>query len=97
MKTKGEIVGPVESEFGFHVLRFVDRKPPKPIPYEAVSKKIIEAERERLRKQRTEALVAEVRNSSTVVIHRDNVEKLVIPVDPEIARKAMEDMSPAAK
>lgn len=97
MKTKGEIVGPVESEFGFHVLKFIDRKPPKPIPYEAVSKKIIEAERERLRKQRTEALVAEVRNSSTVVIHRDNVEKLVIPVDLEIARKAMEDKSAAAK
>ena len=97
MKTKGEIVGPVESEFGYHVLRFVDRKPAKPIPYETVSKKIIEAERERIRKQRTEALVADVRNSSSVVVHRENVEKLVIPVDPEIARRAMEEKSAAAK
>jgi parvulin-like peptidyl-prolyl isomerase len=97
MKTKGEIVGPVESEFGFHVLKFVDRKPAKPIPYESVAKKIIEGERERIRKQRTEALVAEVHNSPSVVIHRENVEKLVIPVDPEIARKAMEEKSAAAK
>lgn len=96
MTTKGEIVGPVESEFGFHVLKFVDRKPAKPVPYEAVSKKIIEAEREKIRKQRTEALVAEVRNSTSVVIHRENVEKLVIPVDPEIARR-MEEKSAAAK
>ncbi len=97
MKSKGEIAGPVESEFGFHVLKFVDRKPAKPIPYEAVSKRIIEAERERLKKQRTEALVAEVHNSPTVVTHNDNVTKLVIPVDPEIARRAMEEKSAAAK
>ncbi|MEO7742706.1 MAG: peptidylprolyl isomerase [Usitatibacter sp.] len=97
MKIEGEIVGPVESEFGYHVLKFVDRKPAKPIPYEAVAKKIIESERERLRKQRTDALVAEVHNSPSVVIHRENVEKLVIPVDPEIARKAMEEKSAAPK
>lgn len=97
MKTKGEIAGPVESEFGFHVLKFVDRKAAQPIPYQAVSKKIIEAERERLRKMRTEALVAEVRNSSSVVIHRENVEKLVIPVDPEFGRRALEEKSAAAK
>ena len=97
MKAKGEIVGPVESEFGYHILKFVDRKPAKPIPYEAVSKKIMEAERERIRKQRTEALVAEVHNSATVVTHNENVEKLLIPVDPEIARRAMEEKSAAAK
>lgn len=97
MKTKGQIVGPVESEFGYHVLKFVDRKPAQPIPYQAVSKKIIEAEREKLRKQRTEALVAEVRNSSSVVIHRQNVEKLVVPVDPEIMLRALEEKSAAAK
>lgn len=97
MKTKGEIVGPVESEYGFHVLKFIDRKPAKPIPYDAVSKKIIEGERERIRKQRTEALIQEVRNSPSVVVHRDNLEKIVIPVDPEIGRKAMEEKSAAAK
>ena len=97
MKTKGEIVGPVESDFGFHVLKFVDRKPAQSIPYQTVSKRIIEAERERLRKQGTEALVASVRNSSSVVIHRENVEKLVIAVDPEVMRRALEEKSAAAK
>ncbi len=97
MKTKGEIAGPVESEFGFHVLRFVERKPAQPVPYQTVAKRIIEAERERIRKQRTEALVAEVRNSSSVVVHRENVEKLVLPVDPAAVRRAAEDKSAAAK
>jgi parvulin-like peptidyl-prolyl isomerase len=96
MKTKGEIVGPVESEFGFHILRFVDRKPPTPIRYEAVAPRIIEAERERIRKQRTEALISEVRSAPTVVVHRQNVEKLVVPVDPESLRRALEDKPAAA-
>lgn len=97
MKTKGEIAGPVESEQGFHIIRFVDRRPAEQIPFEAVRRRIIEAEEERLRKARTEALVREVRSSPTVVVHRQNVEKLVIPVDPETMRKAMEEKAAAAK
>lgn len=97
MKTKGEIVGPVESEFGFHILRFVDRKPPMPIKYEAVAKQIIAAEQERLKKQRIEELVREVRSSASVVVHRQNVEKLVVPVDPAMLQRALEEKSAATK
>jgi peptidyl-prolyl cis-trans isomerase C len=97
MKTKGEIAGPIESEFGFHILKFVDRKPSVPIRYEAVAKQIIEAERERLKKQRTEALISEVRSAPSVVIHRDNVEKLVVPVDPAMMKRALEEKSAVAK
>lgn len=93
MKTKGEIAGPVESEFGFHILRFVDRKPSTPIRFESVAGQIIEAERERLKKQRTEALVSEVRSSPSVVVHRENVEKLVVPIDPEVVKRALEEKS----
>jgi parvulin-like peptidyl-prolyl isomerase len=90
LKTKGEIAGPVESEYGFHIVRFLDRKPPKPIKYEAVARQIMEAERERLKKQRTEALIAQVRSAPTVTVHRENVEKLVVPVDPEMLKRAFE-------
>lgn len=97
MKTNGEIVGPVESEFGFHILKFVDRKPAEPIKFEAVKGRIIEAERERLKKQRTEALVAEVRSAPSVVVHRANVEKLVVPVDPALVQRALEEKAAAPK
>lgn len=97
MKTRGEIAGPVESEFGYHILKFVDRKPPMPIKYEAVAKRIIEAEQERLRKQRTEALVSEVRSAPSVVVHRQNVEKLVVPLDPAMVKRAMEEKAAAPK
>lgn len=97
MKTKGEIAGPVESEYGYHILRFVDRKPATPIKYEAVAGRIIEAERERLKKQRVEALVSEVRSAPSVVVHRENVEKLVVPVDPGMLKRALEEKSAEAK
>lgn len=96
MKVKGEIAGPVESEQGFHIVKFIDRKEPKPIPYEAVARKIIEAEQERLRKQRSEAAVNEVRASSTFVFHRDNLEKMVIPIDHAALRRAQQAEKGAA-
>lgn len=95
MKKKGEVAGPVESDQGFHVLRFVDRKEPQPIRFEEVARRIMDAEEERLRKQRTEALVREIRSSPTVVVHRDNVEKLVYKIDPEELRRALEEKAAA--
>ncbi len=95
MKTKGEIAGPIESEQGFHILKFVDRKAPQQLKYEAVAKQLLDAERDRLKKQRTEAVVREVRSSASVVVHRANVEQLVVPVDPELVRRAMEEKSAA--
>lgn len=94
MKTKGEVAGPIESEFGFHIIKFVDRKPAEPIKFESIGKKLIESEQEKLKKQRTEQLVAEVRNAPTVVIHKANMEKLVLPVDASKVRAAHD--APAA-
>ncbi|HYC34805.1 MAG TPA: peptidylprolyl isomerase [Usitatibacter sp.] len=93
LKTKGEIAGPVESEFGFHVVRFVDRKAPKPIPFEAVRKQIIQAETERLMKQRREALLQEVRSPANVTVHRQNIEQLVVKMDPADVRRSLEEAS----
>lgn len=95
MKAKGEIAGPVESEYGFHILRLVDRKPAVPIKFEAVRGQLMERERERLKKGRVEALVSEVRSSPSVVVHRENVEKLVVPVDPAMVKRALEEASAA--
>ena len=91
---KGEISEPVESPFGYHVFKLVDRKEPQQKPFEAVKKEIIEAERAALRRQKAEELVNAVRNSKTVTTYRDNVEKLVTAsggLDPnELARQARE-------
>jgi hypothetical protein len=87
---KGEISGVVESDQGFHIFRLVDRRAPQVAKYEAVERDIIKSERERLRKQRGDALIQEIRSSPTVVTHRANVEALVVPLDPEVIKRAHE-------
>lgn len=95
MSKKGEVSDPIESDFGFHIMKFVERKKPEPIKFESVRRKMIESEKERLQKARTEALVRDVRSAPAVVIHRDNVEGLVLAVDPELLKRAMENTSNA--
>ena len=98
MSRKGEVSVPVETEYGFHIVRFIDRKAAKPAKFEDVRKGLIEAEREKLQKARIESIVQEVRGSKTVVVHQENVEKLVVPIDPEeMKRKAAEAAAAPAK
>ena len=75
----GEISNPVESQFGIHVLKLIERKPGTVKPYEAVRGEIIAAERETLRRKRVDEVVNQVRNSKTVITHRDSIEQLVAP------------------
>lgn len=88
LKAKGEISAPVESESGFHIFRLVDRKPSQVAPFENVERGIIQTERDRLQKQRADAVIQEIRSSPTVVTHRANLEALVVPLDPELIKRA---------
>lgn len=51
MKTPGELAGPVETQFGFHVLRFVDRKPEVRRTFEEAKSELVR--QERLKAQRS--------------------------------------------
>ena len=81
----GEISDPVETEHGFHVVKFIERKPPEQLTFEQVRGNIIRAEKARLQKQRLDQIITQIRSSSTVTVHRDNVESLVIPLPPAMA------------
>lgn len=91
LNKKDELAGPIEHETGYHIVKFIDRKPAAPLKYEDVRKKLIDGERERIQKGRQEDLIQEVRGGPTVTIHRANVEALVVPVDIEkLNREATE-------
>ena len=87
---KGQVSPVVESDDGFHIFRLAEHKPAEVPKFEAVKEKIIATERQRVAKQRQDELIQEIRSSSTVVTHRDNLQALVIPVDEEKLRKAQE-------
>lgn len=96
---KGEISEPVESPFGYHVLKLIDRKPAQPKPFDAVKQELIAAEKAKLQRKRVEDAVLSVRNSQTVITYRENVEKLVAPgLDKdELTQKARDANTAPAK
>ncbi len=97
---KGEISEPVESPFGIHVLKLIDRKPPTQKPFDSVKAEIVAVERAKLQRKRVEDMITSVRSSGTVVTYRENVEKLVAPgIDiEELTQKARDaHRTPAAR
>jgi parvulin-like peptidyl-prolyl isomerase len=94
MSKKGQISEPVESHFGFHIVRFIDRKKSEPVKFDEVKKSIIAGEKERLAKKRQEDLITQVRSSSTATIYRDKVEALVTPLGDMLPKAAAEPAKP---
>jgi parvulin-like peptidyl-prolyl isomerase len=97
MTTKGEVSEPIETHHGFHLFRFVDRKKPEQLKFDDVKKGIIAGEKDRLAKKRLQDAVAEVRDSKTVVVHRDKLEALVTPLGDLLPKAAAAAASEAAK
>lgn len=88
---KGEISEPLESHFGFHIVRLIDRKAPEQRKFEEVRKSIVAAELERLSKKRHEDALQEIRGSRSVVVHRDSIQALVTPLGDILPKAAAAD------
>jgi len=87
---KGEITPPVESPYGYHVIKLVDRKPAHQLSFDEVKDRIIAQEKAKIVKTKLEAVLAQVRSSPTATVHKDNVDALAIPVDIEKVKRAQE-------
>ncbi|HSN22200.1 MAG TPA: peptidyl-prolyl cis-trans isomerase, partial [Usitatibacter sp.] len=88
---KGDISPPVETEFGYVVLKLVDRKPAEKLPFDAVKERIIKEETARIQKDRLDALIREIRSSPTAHVDPEKVKALVIPVDADKVKRALEE------
>jgi peptidyl-prolyl cis-trans isomerase C len=93
----GEVSPPVQSEYGYHILKLVERQPPRTVKFEEVKDKIIAAERERLKKERFDKILQDIRSSPTATVHKENVDALVTPFDPEVMKRAQEGQPPEPK
>ncbi|HET9471190.1 MAG TPA: peptidylprolyl isomerase, partial [Usitatibacter sp.] len=90
---KGEITPPIESPYGFHVIKLVDRKPAHQLPFDEVKDRIIAQEKGKIVKAKLEQILAQIRSSPTATVHKENVDALVIPVDIEKVKRAQEAAS----
>jgi peptidyl-prolyl cis-trans isomerase C len=62
----GSVVGPVKTNYGWHVIKVYERKPAGVRPFEEVKPQLLAEQRERAQRDAFEALIAELRKSSNV-------------------------------
>ena len=80
LKKQGDVTEPVkEPKGGYFVFRLVERRASEKLPFEKVKAVIVREERTRLAKAARDDLMTELRSDKDVIVHRDNVDALILP------------------
>lgn len=88
----GQLSEPVQSQFGWHVIRLDDRRAATTPPYEQVRETILAEIRKRYVDEKREAALAVIRRDPKTELNRAAVDALVVRVDAESARRAVDTM-----
>jgi parvulin-like peptidyl-prolyl isomerase len=86
----GQVSEPVLSQFGWHVIRLDNRRAATTPSYEQVRETILADIRKRYVDEKREAVLTAIRRDPKTEVNRAAVDSLVIRVDPEAARRAVE-------
>jgi peptidyl-prolyl cis-trans isomerase C len=86
----GDLSQPVQSQFGWHVIRLDGKRPASVKPYEEVREQIMASLRKRFVEDRREAAVSAIRRDPKASVNREAVNALTPNVDPEAIRRAIE-------
>lgn len=82
LKAAGDVAGPVESPFGYHIIRFVDRKPASTKPFESVKEQLLKDEMRKYRRTRVFQEYERVGKLPGIEVNQDAVKSLVKPTEP---------------
>jgi peptidyl-prolyl cis-trans isomerase C len=96
LKNVGDVSAPVLSSFGWHVIRLDGRRPAVQRSYEEVRDAILGELKQKRVNEAREAAIAQLRADPTIRANREAIDALVIRVDPEAARRAMQQTTPGA-
>jgi peptidyl-prolyl cis-trans isomerase C len=89
LRDPGDLSAPVQSQFGWHVIRLDGRRPPATPAYEQVRDTIFADLRKKYVDDKREAVIAAIRRDSQTQVNRDAVDALTPRVDIEAARRAL--------
>lgn len=81
LHTVGALAGPVRSEFGYHVIRLLGRKPAGTTPFDEVKASLIAAETARHRRVLLSQEYERVARSPGVEVDQEAIRALVQPID----------------
>lgn len=97
LKTPGEISPVVKSDFGFHIIRFEARNPPRKMRFDEVKKGLIRTAKEQYIKQVQAAHLAKITSPEGVQVNSEAIKALHIELPKEMQSKSQQKQSEPAK
>jgi len=91
----GDLSEPVQSQFGWHVIRLEGKRAGTLKPYEEARDQIMTELRKRAIEEKREAAVSAIRRDSQASINHAAVDALTPKIDPDVIRRAQEAASRA--
>jgi len=92
----GEFSQPVQSSFGWHVIRLDGRRPAVRKPYDEVRESILAELKQKYVNEEREAALAKLRTDPTIRANREAIDALVTRVDQDAVRRAVQQQAPGA-
>ena len=84
LEEPGQIVGPIKTRFGYHIIRLDERQPESKQPFEVVKPRLIEQARKRVEQRAREDYLSKIRSAGNIESDQDAIKALVRPLpDPE--------------
>ena len=79
---EGEISPVVKTRFGYHVIRFVDRKPARLRPFEEVRAELVRQLQDAYVNDRVQEYLSAIRNDKSIKLNTEAIDALVIRPQP---------------
>jgi len=92
----GELSQPVQSSFGWHVIRLDGRRPAVRKPFEEVRESILAELKQKHVNDEREVALAKLRTDPTIRAHREAIDALVTRVEQDAVRRAVQQQAPGA-
>ena len=96
LKNIGDVSEPVLSSFGWHVIKLEARRPAVQKTFEEAREQILGELKQKYINEQREAALAKVRSDPTIKANREAIDALVIRVDQEAVRRAMQQTAPGS-
>lgn len=88
LKDKGDIAGPIKTDFGYHVMRLIERQPATKQSFDEIKTKLIKEETNKFRQKAASELYARLGKPEGAEIDQEAIKAMVKPLDFGNAAKA---------